>query len=443
MSASQHFERVFRKLMPGPFGLAILLTAFAAVASLVYGNALIEIGEHWQRGFWDSSLLVFTFQMALILILGYSIAVSPLAERYIEISLKQIPSQGIGVVVLSLSSMLLCWINWGLGLIIGAIMAKKLADSFHTRKIPFHYPLLGAAGYVGMMTWHSGLSGSAPLKAAEQGHLQELSGIANLPDYISVSHTIFSYDNLISFGIILVLIPLFLLVLARNKNTAYLYSPPPSIQLKAQTPQGAERFEFSKWVAMILGMALLAVHIYPLLNGQSSFGPNYLNGIFLGLAMLLHGSIAAFFRSVKAGMDGAAAILIQFPFYFGIMGILKYGNLISEFTEWFLVFGNNTTMPFLIMSSSAIVNFFVPSGGGQWAVQGPLIISICESSGLALEKGVMAMAYGDQLTNMLQPFWALPLLSITKLKAHQVLPYTTMFMIIGMLIYGVVLFFAA
>jgi short-chain fatty acids transporter len=440
MSASQHFERVFRYVMPGPFGLAILLTALAAIISLTYGNSLGDIGEHWQRGFWDAPLLVFTFQMALILILGYSIAVSPLAEKYIELGLKRIPSQSVGIIILSTSSMLLCWINWGLGLVIGAIMAKKLADSFSSRNIRFHFPLLGAAGYSGMMTWHSGISGSAPLKAAEEGHLKELAGLASLPDFLPVSETIFSTSNLVSFGILLVLVPVFLFFISRNTSSDYAGASTPIEKHPREKPQGAERFEYSKWVAIFLGLALLSVHIYPLFSGLSSFGPNYLNGIFLGLAIILHGSIADFFRSVKAGMDGAAAILIQFPFYFGIMGMLKYGNLISEFTEWFLVFGNETTMPFLIMSSSAIVNFFVPSGGGQWAVQGPLIISICESSGLALEKGIMAMAYGDQLTNMLQPFWALPLLSITGLKAYQVLPYTTMLMIIGVVVYALSLF---
>ena len=77
----------------------------------------------------------------------------------------------------------------------------------------------------------------------------------------------------------------------------------------------------------------------------------------------------------------------------------------------------------------------MPSGGGQWAIQGPIIIEAANNLGVSISKSVMALAYGDQLTNMLQPFWALPLLAITELKAKEILPYTLILMISGGVIF--------
>jgi short-chain fatty acids transporter len=439
MSWSQRIESWFRFFLPGPFGLAVALTFIAVAASILHGNSIESISKDWQSGFWDPPLLVFTVQMALILLLGYSVAVSPPANRFIERSLRHIHGQRGALILLTTSSMILCWINWGLGLVMGAIMARKIAENLQNRNLNYNYPLLGAAGYSGMMTWHSGLSGSAPLKAAEPNHLRELSGIAELPEVLSIQSTVLSTTNIGSFLMLLVLIPLALLIFSKKNSSEIQIAAFTSPQHENISPRGAERFEHSKWIAGILGLALFAIHIHALVLGNGNLNPNILNGIFLSLAIILHGSIAKFFSSIRAGMDGAAAILIQFPFYFGIMGILRYGDLISSFTDWFLQWSSPGSQPIYIMLSAGIVNLFVPSGGGQWAVQGPLILSICQESGLDLSLGIMAMAYGDQLTNMLQPFWALPLLAITGLKAHQVLPYTAFIMLIGVLIYSVLL----
>ena len=320
-------------------------------------------------------------------------------------------------------------------------MARKMAESFQSRDLPFYYPLFGAAGYAGMLTWHSGLSGSAPLKAAEDNHLRELAGdmATDLPVNIPITETILSASNLLSFAILLIAVPFVLWIFRKKQSTISPVTPFQSENHSRTQPEGAERFEHWRIPAYGIGLAIVAVNVHGLLMGNISFGPNVLNSIFLATALLAHGSIAAFFQSVRASMDGAAAIIIQFPFYFGIMGILRYGGLIDVFTDLFVQSGSAQSMSYLIMSSSGLVNFFVPSGGGQWAIQGPLIISICQSVDIPLAKGIMAMAYGDQLTNMLQPFWALPLLSITGLKAHQVLPYTFLMMLAGVLVYVIVI----
>ena len=149
-----------------------------------------------------------------------------------------------------------------------------------------------------------------------------------------------------------------------------------------------------------------------------------INLILLGLALVAHGSISKLTYSLEKAIGGAAGILLQFPIYFGIMGIVSNTGLGGILAGALADTTTETTLPLAIYASSGLLNVFVPSGGGQWAVQGPLVIEACHSLGLSLEKGIMAMAYGDQWTNMLQPFWALPLLGITGLKAKDILPYT-------------------
>ncbi len=102
---------------------------------------------------------------------------------------------------------------------------------------------------------------------------------------------------------------------------------------------------------------------------------------------------------------------------------------------FFVSISNETTFPIFTFISAGIVNVFVPSGGGQWAVQGPIIIEAAQQLGVDIPKCVMALAYGDQLTNMLQPFWALPLLGITGLKAKEILPYTLILLVAGSVIF--------
>ena len=162
----------------------------------------------------------------------------------------------------------------------------------------------------------------------------------------------------------------------------------------------------------------------------------------LGLGILFHSSFYKFTHAITEAIKGASGILIQFPLYFGIMGIMKDSGMVSLLSDFFVNISNETTFPIFTFISAGIVNIFVPSGGGQWAIQGPIIIEAANQLGVSFSKSIMALAYGDQLTNMLQPFWALPLLGITGLKAREILPYTLYLFLIGCLIFvgGLLLF---
>ena len=160
-----------------------------------------------------------------------------------------------------------------------------------------------------------------------------------------------------------------------------------------------------------------------------------LNFFMLASAIVLHGNFKRFLEAVQAAIGDTAGILIQFPLYFGIMGIITGSGMIYAISDFSVSISNATTLPIFTFFSAGLVNIFVPSGGGQWAIQGPLVLKSALELGVPLPKAIMALAYGDQITNMLQPFWALPLLGITKLKAKEILPYTLIFMVVGGLIF--------
>jgi len=229
---------------------------------------------------------------------------------------------------------------------------------------------------------------------------------------------------------------------------------PQSYDLKLQTEDtktqeqplvGAERLDNSRLMAYVFGGSMLFFGIYKAYTivqaggGLSFINPNFINFMLFGTGIILHRHIANFLKAINEAIAGASGIMIQFPLYAGIMGIMKYSGLIDVFAGFFVHISNDFTFPLFTLISAGVVNVFVPSGGGQWAVQGPIIIDAAQQIGVALPKCVMALTYGDQLTNMMQPFWALPLLGITGLKAKDILPYSLFLMLIGFVIFSFML----
>ncbi len=284
------------------------------------------------------------------------------------------------------------------------------------------------------MVWHGGISGSAPIKIAEEGHfLSEKIGI------ISQSETIFSSMNITLSIFLIILLPLLMYWIGvRNKGTL--------IQLKSEDKKdeieinGAEKLDHSKILTYIFGGMILFYTFYkafilPENISLKVINPNYINLLLLGMAIVLHENFFNFLKAIDNAISGTSGILIQFPLYFGIMGIMEHSGMIHIISNFFVEISNEITFPIFTFISAGIVNIFVPSGGGQWIIQGPIIIDAATQLGANIPKSIMALVYGDQLTNMLQPFWALPLLGITGLKAKEILPYTIILLIAGSIIF--------
>ena len=448
MSFTQKYAEWFRRILPSPFSIAILLTLFTLILTLFISDKSPAILLFdWQEGLWSSSLLAFAFQMMLMLVLGHTLALSSFFDKLISWLVKPIITTAKAAAIVTFATIIIAFINWGLGLIFGAILARKLGESFTRKQLPLNYPLIGAAGYVGLMVWHGGLSGSALTKVAESGHLQVISKNASLPEAIYYGDTVFSSMNISAFLLLLVLIPLTFYYLGTRVRsqipeikTAFINTP------ENKNLEGAERIDQSQIFSKTIGILLVAFAAFLALSYEGpSLGfitPNYINFSLLALCLLLHSSFTSFLSAVEDAITGSSGILIQFPLYFGILALMQSGGLIELVSNWFIEVSNTTTLPLFTFFSAGLVNIFVPSGGGQWAIQGPIILEAATKLGVPLPKMILALAYGDQLTNMLQPFWALPLLSITGLKAKDILPYTLVLFLLGFLIFvGVLLLF--
>jgi len=452
-------EKTFRLVLPTPFSIALILTVISFFLALFLTdssqsgiNRIIEITEYWEKGLWDSTLLVFAIQMMLMLVLGHTLALTPPISRLIGLATKYCSNNARAAAIVTLLTILVALFNWGLGLIFGAILARKVGEHARKNKIPLNYPLIGAAGYSGLMVWHGGISGSAPIKAAESGHLKSLmkgildpTQINSIPSSIPFSETVFGNMNLFMMMILILCLPLFMYFLGKKSNNS---SQLPSIIVEKKEANenhyGAEKIDKTRFLSLLFGSFIIVYIVYSVIQSYSQKGlgfinPNFINLLLLGLCLAIHKNIHSFLKAIDNAIGGASGILIQFPLYFGIMGIMNGSGLVDVFSDFFVSISNETTFPIFSFISAGIVNIFVPSGGGQWGVQGPILIQAALDVGVEIPKSIMALSYGDQLTNMLQPFWALPLLGITGLKAKEILPYTFSLMCVGAVLFVSVL----
>lgn len=453
MSFSGRFERVFRALIPGPFSLAVALT-FGVLAVAVVGfvppeETLPSHGQRilrsWYFGLWDPPMLVFAFQMMLILVLGHVLALSRPADKLMRRFTARASSTASAAALVCAVCVVLGFLNWGLALIFGAVLARKIAEASAAEGRKLNYPLIAAAGYTGMMVWHGGLSGSALIKASEPGHLTALMAgstqvqAARIPAEIPLSETVFSPMNLAVSAALLTVLPAIGYLAGKRRTGAIPEVSPINLSLDIRAPEGlAEKTEHHYLPAFLLGaLALITAALLGFSKGDSGSygGPDFINLIFLGLGLTAHGSLHRFAAAVRSAVTGTAGILIQFPLYFGIMAVLKSSGMGAAISDFFVAVSTPDTYRILTFFSAGFINILVPSGGGQWMIQGPIIIDASQKMGLALPQSILAMAYGDQITNMLQPFWALPLLGITGLKARDILPYTLYFMAGGIAIF--------
>jgi len=455
MSLIEKYIKGIRFLLPSPFSIALLLTFFSIFLALIWPShslsenqnwldKFVNILNSWNNGLWNVKGLAFAIQMMLMLLLGHVLALSSPVNAAINQLIPFCSNNARSAFIITFFTLIVSWFNWGLGLVFGAIFCKKIMDYAAKSSIGLNHGLIGACGYSGLMIWHGGISGSSLLKISERGHLTDLapeSVKSNVPELIDFSKTVFSNMNIVVTFSLLVALPITMYVLGKKTKVVI-----PNVKKLTEKEHqknslvGFEKFDHSKFIGFVVGFFILLFCGYlaishPYTSSFQFINPNYLNLTLLGLALVFHGKIYAFLKAIEKAIGGTAGILIQFPLYFGIMGIASETGIISDLAAYFQSISTNYTYPIFTFISAGMVNFFVPSGGGQWYIQGPLIIQSAVEMGTPLNKSIMAMAYGDQLTNMMQPFWALPLLGITGLKAKDILPYTLIMMVVGFIIF--------
>jgi short-chain fatty acids transporter len=430
-------SRVVHRYLPDPLVFAFLLTLLVFVLGLVLTpHDITEMVGFWGAGFWN--LLAFTMQMALVLVTGHALATSAPVSRLLSWLAGFAKTPGQAVMLVTFISAIACVINWGFGLIVGAMFARQMARQVKG----CHYSLLIASAYIGFMTWHGGFSGSVPLVAATKGNPME-KAIGLIP----VSQTLFTpYNIVITLALILVLPILTRLMmppadqvktidpalLGEDRSTARTLPP------GAPPAQRLEESPVLSWLAGLLALAYLALKFH---KTGFALDINTVNFIFLFLGLVLHGSPMAYARAVSAGAKETSGVIIQFPFYAGIQAMLDASGLGGMLTHWFISVANKDTFPLLAFFSSAVINFAVPSGGGHWVVQAPFVMPAAKALGANLGKSAMAIAYGEEWMNMAQPFWALPALSIAGLGVRDIMGYCVTALIFTSVIFVAALYF--
>ena len=399
----------------------------------------IEVVEHWGGGVWN--LLAFAMQMALVLVCGSTLASAPIVKKGIS-ALASIPkTPAAAIALVTAVAAIACWLNWGFGLIVGVIFAKEIA-----RKLPnVDYRLLIASAYSGFVVWHAGLSGSIPLTMATPGEALAAATNGILTEPVPVSQTILNPYNLVIVAVVIVAIVITNTLMHPKKDIitvdpALLAEDKPTSKMNVTgdsplTP--AQRMEQSRllsWIVAIIGFAYLIIHL-GFRGGSFDLGSVIM--LFLFLGVLLHGTPLAYVRAFTHAATGAAGIILQFPFYAGIMGIITgvgasgicFGTVISNAC---IDISTPVTYPLLTFLCAAVLNMFVPSGGGHWAIQAPIMFSA--GANLGVDPGT-AIAWGDAWTNLIQPFWAIPALAIAKLDAKDIMG----FCLIDLLITGIII----
>lgn len=420
--------KLVERYLPDPFIFVLLLTLVAAAAAIgVERQTPLAVMRMWGDGFWG--LLTFSMQMLLVLVTGFMLASSPPVKQLLQRIAGLARNPGHAILLVTFVSLAASWINWGFGLVVGALFAKELA-----RQVRVDYRLLIASAYSGFVVWHGGLAGSIPLTIATDDHF-----LAEQMGLIGTGSTIFAFFNLAIVVCLFIAVPLVnRAMLPDEKESVYvdpklLEEVEPVSRVRITRP--AERLENSTTLAWLVGIPGLIFLVDYFLLRSGGLNLNIVNFMFLFLAIVLHRTPRNLLNSLNEAIKGGAGIVIQFPFYAGIMAIMMQSGLAESLSEWLISFATETTLPFWSFISAGIVNIFVPSGGGQWAVQAPVMVPAAEALGADIPRIAMAVAWGDAWTNLLQPFWALPVLAIAGLKAKDIMGYC----LIQLLVTGVII----
>ena len=420
--------KLVERYLPDPYIFVLLLTIVAALAAMLFEQrSPLAVMQYWGDGFWG--LLSFSMQMLLVLVTGFMLANSPPIKRLLDRLAATARTPASAIILVTLVSLAASWINWGFGLVIGALFAKALA-----RQIRVDYRLLIASAYSGFVVWHGGLAGSIPLTIATPGHFSE-----DQIGIIPTSQTIFAGYNLIIVVALFVIMPLINRWMMPSEDESVFVSreqlSEPEDRDRDAIERPADRLENSTLLSMLVGIPGLLYLVHYFFFAGGGLNLNSVNFLFLTLAIVLHRTPRSLLASLNEAIKGGAGIVIQFPFYAGIMGIMMQSGLAQSLSELFVAIANADTLPFWSFISAGIVNLFVPSGGGQWAVQAPVMLPAAEALGADVSRVAMGVAWGDAWTNLLQPFWALPVLAIAGLNAKDIMG----FCLIQLVVTGVVI----
>ena len=428
--------------VPDAFIFALVATVVVVVAGWT-SAPLPHVVDAWGRGFWE--LIPFTLQMALVIITGHVLATSAPMGRLIRrvAGWPSTPRQAVALV--AVFAMVSSWFNWGFSLVFSAVLAREVAR----RVEGVDYRALAAASFLGLGSiWAQGLSGSAALQMASVGALQPqirdivAAGGVVPGGIIGFQHTIFLWQSVVSVLVEIVVVTTVMWFATPIQSEAHTAK---ALGVRLQGASGASRaagadtasaagaytpgqwLEHSPlltWFVVLLGGAYLARYFVAAGHPLNALNINTLNLTFLLTGFLLHGTPARMMRAVQEATPAVWGVILQFPFYAGIAGVITSSHLNERLAGVFVSVSTPLTFAPLVAMYSAVLGVFVPSGGSKWVIEAPYVMAAAHELKVHLGWVVAAYDLGEALANLVQPFWMLPMLGVLGLRARDVMGYT-------------------
>ena len=450
---SRPLVSVVERWMPNALVFAIVLTFVVALMALgLTDSGPVDIIRGWGDGL--AGLLEFIAQISIVLVLGYTLAHTRPVQRMLR-SIARFPrtpamAYGFVTVIAGLASL----ISWALGLIVGGIVAVEVARVARSRGLRIHFPLLVACAYSGYVVWHMGYSGSGPLAAATPGSFLEDLKFGLVP----ITQTTFTAWNIAAAAVTLIAVTGTMVLLrprgedpiveladkipdqeteTNSEDPGEGSSDAPggyaeeSASTGDESPSPAERVDGARLLTLALGISLVVYLVIYFAQEGFALTLDIVNWSFLAAIFLLVSSPRELGTLITEAGKTVGNVLLQYPLYAGILGMMTASGLVEVFSNFFVQISSPGTLAAWAMISGGIVNMFIPSGGGQFAVQGPVFLQAAEKLGTDPGLVIMGIAYGDQWTNMIQPFWTIPLLAIAGLSVRDILGYTTITLVVS------------
>jgi short-chain fatty acids transporter len=427
---------LFEKLMPDPYVFAVLLTFVGALLAwwLAPNATPATIVSAWYEGVF--ALFTFAFQMVIMLVAGYALATAPQVHRGLArlASMATTPTSAISLTLIV--GMIASWLNWGLGLVVAALLAREIA-----KRVRIDFGWLVAAAYSGFVISTEGLSGSIALSQATHG--SALNIVEKVTGHgLPLTQTIFTTFNLVPIAVLLVVLPIVFRYLGPKQADA-IYADPDRLRAEDEQPPLSEVADTlgakldQAWILNLLMVLFGAFALF--MNFRRTHGAVDLNSVIIILllgGLLLHWRPAAYIAAVKRAARITGPLILQYPLYGGLMGIITTTGLAAVFSKVFIRYSTAHTLPFFTYITSLVITLFVPSGGGHWAVQGPFAIPAACSLHSSLAGTTMSVAMGESVANMLQPFFALPILAIAGIRMRRMMGFMVVTFLISFVVFG-------
>jgi short-chain fatty acids transporter len=435
------FLYLFERITPDPYIFAVVLTFLTAILALLFApkNAPEVLLAGWYKGLFD--ILAFAFQMVLVLVTGYALSNSKPVRRLLDFLASFATAPRRAVVIIILVVMVTSFLNWGCGLVVAGLLSREIA-----KRIRIDFGWLVAAAYSGWIIWASGFSSSIALAQATKGSaLNQVEKITG--QVLNLSDLIFAPFNLVPVLVLVVVLPLLYCAIQPAEedvvaaDSERLAAEDRAPEEKKEEPVTIARRLENAWILNLLlvlgGIAALWVNWSK--AGGISLDINSVIFLFLIAGLLLHWTPIAYVRAFNNAARVTGPLILQYPLYGGIMGLMTATGLADVVSKAFVSFSNAHTLPFWNFVASLSISLFIPSGGGHWAVQGPFTVPAAVQLHSSQAANAMAVAMGEQVTNMIQPFWALPVLAIAGISLRRVMGFTVMSFFVGLIVFGAAL----